>query len=117
MDSSFLLFIIPHKFSSRIVPQAESNIDLGGFSKLDISLLGIFIVAGYTFLDGLSDLIVEVYYYIQKKLSNSYDQIILFNPKLFLSSLLKTILGYVVLFYHKTIYKYINDWDQNINHK
>lgn len=106
------IFYAP-KLAVRIVSNHEKgqeNIDL---PKFDFLMMGLFIVAGYSFLDGVSDVVVESYSYMQDKLSGNYERIHLFNSKILLRAFLKSVLSFMLVYFHKSIYKYLESMDRS----
>lgn len=98
--------------AKRLVADIKSDNELINFPSFDLSIFGLFIVAGYSFLDGVSDVLVEAYSYLQDKLSGVYDRVQLYNAKVLYKSLLKALLSFIVIYFHKSIYKYLESVDR-----
>lgn len=108
----FLLIYKAPSIAKRIVSDLQPDLDFIPFASLNLFVLGIILVAGYSFLDGLSETMVQMYYYFQNKLSGLDDNVIDFKPDLLLRSVVKTILGFLAIYYHKLILIYLENVDK-----
>ncbi len=97
---AFLFFVIffSDKLAGFLCKKEKEDEVIIPFKEENIFMLGLILVLGYVFLDSLTDIITESYYYFQNKTSGSYNTYLNFNERNMTTAIVKFILS-IILFY------------------
>jgi hypothetical protein len=107
----FLVVIIinSEKLAKVFLTKNEQDDIVISIKENELTLLGIILILGISFIQSISEIILESYYYFNTKVSNNYDEIIEYRPKNLLIAITKVVISTIAFFYRNALNKYFHE--------